>query len=115
MARIHLMYATLEHPESRDRNDLHDALMSLAEWDNDFNGFNGDEYLWEIAEGYESNAEYLFDTLHKKYPTDDKQLIYEFLCGWLDDDSYYRDWTHKILIDREGNIQHIVVSVLTEE
>ena len=52
---------TLEHAYYVTPNTKEDAaelLLHLADCDCDFNGENGAEYLWEDAEGFESNAKY---------------------------------------------------------
>ena len=52
---------TLEHYYEvvpYDKDEVESSLLSLADCDNDFNGENGPEYLWEEAEGFESNAKY---------------------------------------------------------
>ena len=67
--------------------------MKIAEHDGDFNGDNGEEYLWEKAKGFESNAAYAWSEAEKE-PTPAKMLG-KFFAIWLSDDSYYTycDWS----------------------
>ena len=112
---LRLAYATVEHPG--DRADLLEALLSFAEdYDNDFNGQNGEEYLWDDAKeaGFSSNAEYLLDDLDKAYPTDDRTLIAEYFSEWLGHDNYYHDYDFNIIVNKDDEIQHIILAFTTE-
>ena len=55
------MTLTLKRFEIDSPEDIVGALIELAEIDADFNGENGEEYLWDRAKdaGYKTNAEYL--------------------------------------------------------
>lgn len=62
MKRIQLQIENAEY-------SLEGILEALAEFDlnEDFNGNNGEEYLWECAKGYESNKAYTLDLLRNRY------------------------------------------------
>ena len=94
--------------------NLKDALFSLAEWDNDFNGKNGEGYLWDVAkeEGYTSNVGYLFDAISKEYKNDVDNLIFDFFACWLGEDDYYLDYSYKTIKDDDGNILYIVMAFI---
>jgi hypothetical protein len=48
--------------------NLDELLDILCNFDNeDFNGNNGADYLWECAKGYESNQEFVIDMLRMQY------------------------------------------------
>ena len=48
--------------------NLDELLDILYNFDNeDFNGNNGSDYLWECAKGYESNQAYTLDILRMQY------------------------------------------------
>lgn len=47
--------------EIRQVSDLAPVLFTLAELDADFSGENGEEYKWEVAQKYESNADYTIE------------------------------------------------------
>ena len=55
------LYTGLENVKVGNRESLLDALRSLSDFDCDFNGENGDDYLWEEANGFESNMDYLIN------------------------------------------------------
>ena len=71
-------------------------LMDLADCDSDFNGDNGDEYLWEEAEGFESNAEYCLSIA--KNEARPREMIEKFISLWMGKDSYYYDYDLGVLV-----------------
>jgi hypothetical protein len=75
--------------------------MDLANCDNDFNGENGDEYLWEEAEGFESNAEYCL-SIAEQEPTP-REMVEKFISMWMSRDYYYEDYDLGVLV-RDGNL-----------
>lgn len=72
-------------------------LLNVLSWfgDEDFNGNNGKEYLWEIAKklGYKSNQEYVINEISAK-ESDNFNKISTYFKEWLDNDSGYLcyDW-----------------------
>ena len=67
-----------------DKEGIRMMFETLFDFDADFMGWNGIEYLWEEAEGYESSCDYLIDEVlnDEKYPTiEDKAMkfIKEFM------------------------------------
>lgn len=76
--------------------DIIDALVQLGSIDADFDGTNGDEYLWDEAKkkGFTTNAAYLADYVvfnsnanSRKYGI--KAYTDRFAEEWLKRDSYY--------------------------
>ena len=67
-----------------------DALLDMASCDCDFNGENGEEYLWEAAEGFESNATFAL-SVAKEEPTT-QEMITKFVDMWMGHDCYYEDY-----------------------
>ena len=75
-------------------------FMSIAaQCDNDFNGENGKEYLWEDAEGFESNLEYCLSIAEKE--STPKLMIRKFVGLWMGKDNYYLDYDLEILQHEE--------------
>lgn len=101
------------------KSNISDIFYQLAVNDDDFNGSNGEQYLWEGAKkgGFESNCDYLGHLLLKDI-TDDKILGYgevkalidKFLVGWTCYDSYYNgmDFT----FEDENNVLFVAVAVM---
>ena len=79
-----------------DKDEVAANLMDLANCDCDFNGENGTEYLWEDAEGFESNAEYCL-SIAEKEPTP-RAMIEKFISLWMGKDGYYEDYDLGILV-----------------
>lgn len=73
-----------------DKDAVAECLMDLAICDDDFNGNNGDEYLWEEAEGFESNAEYCLSVAEKE--STPRAMIDKFISLWMGKDYYYEDY-----------------------
>ena len=121
------------------REDLLQALASLGELvDADFSGENGLEYLWdkvwaangfvdmddyeeqclseadedeeseEIELKYQSNMAYLLDLLKDK--ESDKEVIKEFIAGWVGSDSYYKQYILDVGYSENGKAECIALS-----
>ena len=95
---------TLEHYYEvmiNDKNEVAQCLMSLADCDCDFNGENGLEYLWEEAEGFESNAEYCLSIAQNE--TTPREMAEKFISLWMGRDAYYYDYNLGIL-EQDGKL-----------
>ena len=97
----------------KTREDLLTALASLGDMDADFNGENGIEYLWDSVDGtkYESNMEYLLDTLKDKET--DKELIEEYVSNWIGGDNYYKEHILDVIYDDNGKAECIALSTMS--
>ena len=74
-------------------------LSIASQCDNDFNGENGPEYLWEDAEGFENNFDYCWSiAVKEKKP---RLMIEKFISLWMGKDSYYVDYSVEILQHEE--------------
>lgn len=95
------MTLTLKQFKINGPNDIIDALVSLADIDADFNGENGEEYLWKVAKdaGYDTNATYLANTITKNN-NDFESCVKEYVEEWIGKDYYYKDYDVKILKDK---------------
>ena len=92
----------LEHYYEVMKNTKEEAtetLMCLADIDNDFNGENGSEYLWEEAKGFESNAAYCLSIAVKEATP--AEVVRKFVSLWMEKDAYYSDYDLGVL--EEGN------------
>ena len=102
------LYTGLEKVKAGNREDLLSALANLSDFDCDFNGQNGLDYLWDEvwkANGfediddyknqvnaelkYESNLDWLLDEV--KDIEDDGECIESFFETWIDNDRNYYD------------------------
>lgn len=72
-----------------------ELAMDIAEHDADFNGDNGEEYLWEKAESFDSNADYAWSIA--KAESTPKKMLEKFFALWLSEDSYYTDYDWSII------------------
>lgn len=85
-------------------------LSTAALSDNDFNGENGPEYLWEDAEGFENNFDYCWSiAVKEKKP---RLMIEKFISLWMGKDSYYVDYSVEILQHEE--ILFVSLAFVTE-
>ena len=92
------------------KRDAVDTLSCLINIDEDFNGNNGVEYLWEEAEGFESNALYCL-SIAEKEPTP-RLMIEKFISLWMSRDYYYQDYNLGILV--EGDKLFLSLAYITE-
>lgn len=93
-----------------NRNDVKDALMELAMCDADFCGDNGIEYLWEEAEGFECNAEYVLSLVCDE-PTI-PSMITKFISHWMASDGYYQEYD--VAIEELDDVVAISVAFTTD-
>ena len=96
------MRYSLQHYYDVTPNTKNGAIGSLSNLiliDDDFNGNNGKEYLWEEAEaeGFECNADYCL-SIAEKEPTP-REMIENFISLWMKRDYYYVDYDLGILAE----------------
>ena len=138
---MNYMNMKLVKVNGKTREDLLTALASLGEIDADFNGENGVEYLWdkvwkangfenmkdyeekneydsdndedyeEIELKYESNMEYLLNTLKDK--KSDKELIEEYVANWIGCDNYYKEHILDVVYDDNGKVECIALATMS--
>lgn len=104
------LYTGLENVKVGNRESLLDALRRLSDFDRDFNGENGDDYLWEEANGFESNMDYLINKVREI--NDDEDCINNFFEEWMDNDSYYEKWNVSVLKDTKKRVKVISFSAI---
>ena len=92
------------------KEDVATCLMNLADCDCDFNGENGDDYLWDEAEGFESNAEYCLS--EAKEESTPSAMVAKFLDMWMGRDSYYWDYDLGTVV--EGDTLFISLAYIIE-
>ncbi len=112
MLRNELVMAKIDQPG--DRESLVSALSVFGEKDNDFNGENGSDYLWDCAKGYESNRDYCLDYI-KNLPeaTTDAECIKNYMDLWVGSDGYYKCPIYDVIYDVNGNAEFIALSYMT--
>lgn len=89
--------SNLEHVTdiiANTKEGVHLFVFWAALRDNDFNGENGPEYLWEAAKGFESNADYCWSIAEKE--STPQAMIERFIVLWMDNDSYYTDYNLQV-------------------
>lgn len=116
MERISLIPINFNPNAINPEEDILEILDNIArELDFDFNGENGEDYLWDAAkrEGYTNNADYLYDLILKKikdkaydkYGNNNTEkfyrLIEEYIDYWMGADGYYQSPT--ICCNRPGS------------
>ena len=105
------LYTGLENVKVGNRESLLNALRSLSDFDCDFNGENGLDYLWEEASGFESNMDYLIDKI--RGIKDDEDCVNSFFEEWMDNDrNYYEEWNVSVLKDTKKRVKAISFSAI---
>ena len=113
MSKNFSLSLNLEQVKAGDRSNLLDVLRSFGERDHDFNGEN--EYYWEetIANGFDSNLEYLIDTV--KNIADDEHCVSIFFDAWMSrDKNYYVESAVNLLKDSENRVTAISFAYMSE-
>ena len=98
---------------TKDLKDIKEGLVALCSDDNDMNGENGDEFLWEEAVSYPSNADYLAAISISNNETVQGMFEY-FVETWMSRDGYYTDYNLEFLED-EREDELIVSFIITHE
>ena len=116
------LHTHLESVKAGNRNSLLSALTSLSDFDCDFNGENGIDYLWdEVWEAngfesqedfesqeeaelkYESNLDWLLDEV--KEIEDDADCIETFFETWMEHDrNYYDEYEANYIRNKNGKV-----------
>lgn len=91
---------------------LDGVLGALSNFeDEDFNGNNGKEYLWENAKGFKSNKEYVIDLLYRHYKNSDikdinilHSLCTQYFYYLFSDYNYYIDYKFKVDNEQDNEV-----------
>ena len=112
MSREYSLVTKLEKVKAGDRNSLLCALRSIADFDCDFNGENGEDYTWDDAleNGFESNLEYLINEV--KDIEDDEECVNAFIKEWINSDMYYDEYDVNCLTDTKGRVIAIAFATM---
>lgn len=105
------LYSGLEEVKVGNRESLLNALISLSDFDCDFNGKNGLDYLWEDANGFESNMDYLINEVRDI--DDDEECVNTFFEEWLNRDRYYDEWNVSVITDKKKRVKAISFSAIS--
>ena len=66
----------------------------------DFNGNNGEDYLWEIAkdDGFKTNIDYCINKVMKQYEIDNDivKAIEDFFDIWFKSDGFYDEYDYYV-------------------
>lgn len=99
---------------SNKKEDVLEALSFLMDFDNDFIGENGEDYLWDEAreKGFKCNRDYLLHEVseHECY----SDMIEEYITTAMERDNNYYDYTYHESWDNKGNLINIVLVYITE-
>ena len=108
------LYTGLEQVTPRQRKSLLKALKNLSDFDNDFNGFNGSEYLWDgvDSKNFDSNRNYLLNEV--KDIKNDEECILIFFKTWMKNDDYYDMYEYNTIADKNGDVIAISFSAVHE-
>ena len=70
----------------------------VNEYDDDFNGNNGEDYLWKIAkdDGFKTNIDYCINKVMKQYEIDNDivKAIEDFFDIWFKSDGFYDEYDY---------------------
>lgn len=90
--------------------NIADALRSICSFDKDFNGENGLDYLWSDVDPdkYNSNMEYLLNTLHGT----EEEIADRFINEWMQyGRCYYMKYNYSIHACN-GKVSYISLAVV---
>lgn len=116
MTELSLFTAPVEGSTKQEKIDsIVNAMCSFSDTDCDFNGENGEDYLWDDtkAAGYKCNLDYTADICRKE--STPKKALFKFAELWLGRDTYYDNYkveytTKNNDFDDEINITSIAVA-----
>lgn len=87
---------------NKTKEDVVNYLKNIAdEYDDDFNGDNGEDYLWDEAKwkGYSNNADYCINEVMEQFEKDNDLVksIKNFFKLWLCSDDYYDSYKISVI------------------
>ena len=97
---------TLIHiDDTRNLDELKNALIEMGNFDADMNGKNGPEYLWDDAKrkGYKSNNAYLASKVLVQPYSSPEELFTKFAEEFYDKNSDYYSCEWEIEFLKDGN------------
>lgn len=109
------LYTRLQKVKKANRESLLNALRNLSDFDLDFNGDNGVDYLWDEVDSnkFGSNMEYLISKI--KSIKDDEECVRIFFEEWMKHDKNYYNAYEYNTITKNGNIIAISFSAVSED
>ena len=92
-----------------DKESIINALSFIS--DEDLNGNNGEEYLWEDAKasGCKTNREYLMQVLRNSQYNTIAVLTDLYLKTWLEHDYYYQEYDFKYIILNDTAVISVIM------
>ena len=102
--------------KSGNREDLLQSLKYISNFDCDFNGENGLEYVCDeaINLGFESNQDYYLDTV--KEIQDDEACVKAYIDYWMNTDvNYYLKSSYDVLKNKDGHVTAIAFACITRD
>ena len=107
--KLMLKSAILEDTPS----DVNKFLISLSELDDNLNGKNRENALWDKAKesGFKSNLDYIMDCISKE--PDGAKKIEQFVDMWLSDKTRYKQ--QNINIERKARKLFVSIAYLIVE
>ena len=95
-----------------NKNEILKALCDIS--DEDFNGNNGNDYLWDISknQGFKTNQEFVINLIKQKNYDSYQDLINAYFNEWFIRDYYYR--AYNVNITEIGIKAVVTLSAITE-
>ncbi len=95
-----------------NKEDVEFLLWALSQKDDDFNGNNGELYLWDTAKeaGFKTNYEYVLSVAEKEEDT--VSMIEKFLEEWFESDNYYL--SYRLSVERIDGKLFIALAYTTD-
>jgi len=89
------------------KDDILNALRAIADNDMDFNGENGEDYLWAEAKqnGFISNVDYVMNEMRDF--NNEEEMIEKFIEMWMGKDDYYQNFSVRVIRGKEDKISVI--------
>ena len=108
MGKLNLMTYVV----NKDKDEIVNMLYEMSDFDLDFNGEKGEDYLWESLEGteFESNRDYALHIALKEKSL--KNTIETFIKMWLENESYYDE--HILTIEEQDNKYFVAFAFVIE-
>jgi len=100
-----LAHALVTVDMGKGLDGLFEALTKLGDIDDDFNGNNGENYLWDVAKKFDTNLEYCINEI--KNMASQKSMVEKFVVMWLSEDHYYGHYEVLCAVNDKDEVTHI--------
>lgn len=95
-------------------DNLLEVLLNFFNNDLDFTGENGEEFLWNEANNYKNNKEYM-KSKYLNFDGKDEELINKVFNEYFEHNTnYYKDYSYDVVYNKDEKARYISLAYIVE-